>query len=63
MSLKLYDFKCYECGLEYEKLTRLTDKQECPKCGSGRVERVYTKSQFKVGGVGTHDSRMKCGNS
>lgn len=59
MSLKLYDFKCYDCGHEYEKLTRLTDTQECPKCGSTKVERIFTKSQFKVSGVGVHDRKMK----
>lgn len=58
MSLRLYDFKCLECSHEYEKLTRLTDAQECPKCGSGRVVRTYTKAQFKIGGVGVHDRKM-----
>jgi len=59
MSLRLYDFKCLECEKQYEKLTRLTDAQECPFCGSGKVVREFTKSQFKVGGLGVHDRKMK----
>ncbi len=36
-----YDYKCDECGSEFEKFQSMTEKpiKKCPKCG-GKVQRL-----------------------
>lgn len=58
--LKLFDFKCQDCGQEYERL--VDDKKPletiCPACNSLNTQRGYTKSSFKVHGAGAYNTKM-----
>lgn len=56
---KLYDFICKECEYPFEKLTTLTEKIECPNCGSLNTERQFSPTSFKVTGQGQYSSKMK----
>ena len=44
--MPMYDYKCLDCGKE--SLVALTleqhkaDKVTCPKCGSGKMQQLYT---------------------
>ncbi len=49
--MAIYDLKCENCGLEFEKFTTgfLTeDDKECPQCKSVNVKQVYSGS-FGIG--------------
>lgn len=46
--MKLYDFHCHECGVDFEELVRDVCEARCPTCASSRVEKQL--SSFAVGG-------------
>lgn len=55
--MPMYEYRCGSCGYAYEKYegARSAGKMEsCPKCGAGKVERVFsTFSSSCLGGTGT----------
>jgi putative FmdB family regulatory protein len=41
-----YDYRCKDCGHEFERVEHLTEHQaahRCPKCGSEHVEPVMAE--------------------
>ncbi len=38
----LYEFKCGRCGERFEALTAPDGEAECPACGAGQPQRVYS---------------------
>jgi putative FmdB family regulatory protein len=42
--MPLFDFRCRECGCEFEALVRPTDAEtrSCPDCGSRDLERLLS---------------------
>jgi putative FmdB family regulatory protein len=53
--MPLYDFKCRACGNRFDELVRLGETPECPKCGNGATERLFSASA----GVSTERSRKR----
>ena len=46
-----YDYRCRECGHEFELVERMSEHQtphKCPKCGSDKVEPVLTQFYAKT---------------
>ena len=46
-----YDYRCKECGHEFELVEHMSEHQEphkCPKCGSDKVEAVLTEFYAKT---------------
>jgi putative FmdB family regulatory protein len=45
--MPVYEFRCDKCRKEFEIIAAVKDydpaKTKCPKCGSARVERVWSK--------------------
>jgi len=49
--MPIYEYRCQECGEEFEKLVRSStdaDKVECPRCHQVHVKRLL--SLFGLGG-------------
>jgi len=49
--MPLYEYRCQECGKQYEMLRKMQDADrelECPECRSEAVERLF--STFAAGG-------------
>jgi putative FmdB family regulatory protein len=46
--MPLYDYKCNECGLEFEEIRKIIDRYnaECPKC-KGSVE-IIPKAKLQI---------------
>lgn len=57
--MRLYDFKCIDCGQQFEKLVKTQYGVECPKCGSTKTETQISAPSIKVNGQGAYTNRMK----
>jgi putative FmdB family regulatory protein len=55
----LYDFRCEDCGHQFEALVRGNTQPECPSCHSGRLERLL--SLFSVNTPGTRRAHLEDG--
>jgi putative FmdB family regulatory protein len=51
--MPIFEYVCKECKNKFEKLVRNVDNTDikCPKCGSGKVEKVF--SSFACGNAGS----------
>jgi len=51
--MPVYEYKCQDCGTQFEELQNISDKplQKCKKCG-GRVQRLISQSSFTLKGGG-----------
>lgn len=47
--MPIYEYKCGDCGEEFEKLVFGSQAVECPACGSGRAKKKL--SVFGMSGV------------
>lgn len=55
--MPLYEFRCPDCGEEFEKLLRhdFTVNPECSKCGCGKTEKkLSTGTSFSITGEGVY---------
>ena len=63
-AMPIYEYRCQECGREFELFVRAADKRSepvCPECGSTRVSKAV--SLFGVAGTGKRDSAAPtCGS-
>ena len=51
--MPVYDYKCQECGLVFEKFLRTmaaADSVHCEKCGSAEVQKLITCCAISSGG-------------
>ncbi len=47
--MPIYEYKCYDCEVEFEKLVFGQQKICCPNCQSGNVQKKF--SLFAMSGV------------
>ena len=40
--MPIYEYRCENCGTEFEHLLRGDDKPECPSCGGERLKRQFS---------------------
>jgi putative FmdB family regulatory protein len=40
--MPIYEFRCEQCGAEFEELTEAGAEVPCPACGSERTKRIYS---------------------
>jgi putative FmdB family regulatory protein len=61
-----YAYRCQNCGTEFERVQKFTDKpvSKCPACGKGPVRRLLQASAivFKGSGWYATDNRSPSGN-
>jgi putative FmdB family regulatory protein len=56
--MPIYEYRCAQCGQQYEKIRRVTERDrpaECPKCKSPESELQI--SAFATGGCGAGAGR------
>lgn len=41
--MPVYEYKCEDCGHEFEELTRGEEQVQCPECESEQVEKLISK--------------------
>lgn len=57
--IRVKDFKCCDCQLEFEAFIKDGVIPECPKCKSQNVNPNLGPTSFKVTGMGAYTTKMK----
>ena len=50
--MPIFEFRCAECGKEFEKLFISSDEQAdlaCPECKGEALERVVSRTNYSIG--------------
>ena len=56
--MPIYEYRCKQCGIKFEKLVKLSTKTseiECPRCGAQKAEK--TVSLFGTSGSASSGSQ------
>ncbi len=54
--MPMYEYRCQECGRQYEQLRRMSEADQdlkCPQCGSENVKRQYSACAIGAGSAGS----------
>lgn len=59
--MPVYEYRCKSCENEFEVMQKITEEPEaeCPVCESDNVERLISKSTFKLNGTGWYETDYK----
>ncbi len=62
--MPIYEYQCTECGLELEKLQKLSDAPltECPECGKPTLQKKVSAAGFRLKGSGWYETDFKSKN-
>jgi putative FmdB family regulatory protein len=58
--MPIYEYRCKACGKKFEKLVRGQEKVTCPKCGKGRLDKLFSVFGVKSGDSFTPSSGSSC---
>jgi putative FmdB family regulatory protein len=65
--MPIFEYTCSKCGTTFEKLVfkERDERRECPKCGSKRVERLFSafSTTTIASGKATRNSCVPSGGS
>ena len=60
--MPIFEFRCAECGNEFEKLFMNSDEKVdlvCPKCSCEALERVVSRTNYTIGdGPGANQPKI-----
>jgi putative FmdB family regulatory protein len=61
--MPIYEYRCQACGVELEKLQKISDPQlkDCPECGRETLVKLVSASSFRLKGSGWYESDFKTG--
>ncbi|PLX43150.1 MAG: transcriptional regulator [Deltaproteobacteria bacterium] len=56
--MPVYEYRCQSCGAEFELQRKFSEGpvEECPKCASGPVEKLISRSSFALKGSGWYQT-------
>jgi len=57
--MAVYEYRCEDCGEEYEVWTQFHEESQCPACGSAEVVRMMSPTTFKLEGTGWYATDYK----
>ncbi len=59
--MPMYEFRCRKCGATFEELVKRADEEiKCPKCGSARLEKLFSRLGAVGGGNGSSELNSSC---
>ena len=61
--MPIYEYRCQACGIELEKLQKLSDPLlvVCPECGRETLVKLVSASSFRLKGGGWYETDFKTG--
>jgi len=56
--MPIYEYRCQHCAHELEIMQKMADDPitECPECGQNSLEKLISRSSFRLKGGGWYDS-------
>ena len=59
--MPIYEYQCTECGLELEKLRKISDDPltDCPECGKSTLQKKVSAAGFRLKGSGWYETDFK----
>ncbi len=57
--MAVYEYRCEDCGEEYEVWTQFHEESLCPTCHSANVVRMMSQTSFKLEGTGWYATDYK----
>ena len=59
--MPIYEYKCNSCGVELEKLQKISDPplKECPECGKSSMKKLISATSFRLKGSGWYETDFK----
>jgi putative FmdB family regulatory protein len=59
--MPIYEYRCAECGHEFEQLQKLSDAAlvECPACGKPALQKLVSAAGFRLKGGGWYETDFK----
>ncbi|MAM69601.1 MAG: hypothetical protein CMP91_00465 [Gammaproteobacteria bacterium] len=46
--MPIYEYKCLDCGHQFEKIVRLNEKPDCESCNSSNLEKLFTPAGIRT---------------
>lgn len=61
--MPIYEYRCESCGLELEKIQKVSDPpvRDCPACGKATLNKLISASAFRLKGSGWYETDFKTG--
>ncbi|MGZ0172375.1 MAG: FmdB family zinc ribbon protein [Planctomycetales bacterium] len=56
----IFEYQCEPCSSEFELLIRGDEKAECPSCGNGQIERLFSAPAAPVVSNGSLPMAPSC---
>ena len=59
--MPIYEYRCFACGHELEKIQRMSDAplEQCPDCGEAKLRRLVSAPGFRLKGGGWYETDFK----
>ena len=61
--MPLYEYRCNECGEEFERMVRISETEkplECPRCGSNQTSKQISQFASRLSAIRTASSGSSC---
>lgn len=61
--MPIYEYRCESCGLELEKIQKVSDPpiRDCPGCGKASLNKLISAGAFRLKGGGWYETDFKTG--
>lgn len=61
--MPIYEYKCLNCGHQFEKIQKFSDKpaKVCPKCSTDGLKKLISSPSFRLKGSGWYETDFKTG--
>ena len=62
--MPIYEYKCSNCGHQFEKIQKFSDDplKKCPNCDKNALNKLISSQSFRLKGSGWYETDFKTGN-
>ncbi len=62
--MPIYEYKCSNCGYQFEKIQKFSDEplRKCQNCDKNALNKLISSPSFRLKGSGWYETDFKTGN-